>query len=69
MKMRCNGCGVRMECQPRSDDPNMCDLFHPDPLCSHVINLLAAGAAAGPVTRGRLDLDTGEIIEDPAGPS
>ncbi len=69
MKLTCKGCGARMECQPRADDPTVADMFHPHPLCAHVLALLDAGVAAGPVKLARLDDATGEIIEDPSGPS
>lgn len=66
-QLRCKGCGALMAVEIGAATPDKATIFHPEPLCSHTLALLAGGIATGPVRPARIDRDTGEITEEPGG--
>jgi hypothetical protein len=63
----CAGCGAALavECT----GPGKYFVFHPAPLCAHILGLIEAGKIDGPVVDARRDLVTGDVVVDETRPS
>jgi len=60
---KCNGCGALCTVQPSG--PGKAEIFHPEPLCDHVLGLINGGVTLGAVRPARRDNATGEVVDDP----